>query len=74
MRKLGGFGDIMEEVVEMIHQIAGRFEARSSRIKSHEKRALSHAKMEALHITRRCRCISSNHRYNQRGICQSIKK
>jgi hypothetical protein len=48
MRKIGGFGDMLEDDVEMIHQIAGRFEARSSSIKSHEMRALSHAKMEAV--------------------------
>jgi hypothetical protein len=39
---------MLEDDVEMIHQIAGRFESRASKIKGREKQALSHAKMEAI--------------------------
>jgi hypothetical protein len=45
---IGGFGDMLEDDVEMMHQIAGRFESRASKIKGLEKQALSHAKMEAI--------------------------
>jgi hypothetical protein len=45
---IGGFGDMLEDGAEMMHQIAGRFESRASKIKGHEKQALSHAKMEAI--------------------------
>jgi hypothetical protein len=47
-RVIGGFGDILEDDVEMVHQIAGRFKSRASKIKGHEKQALLPAKMEAI--------------------------
>jgi hypothetical protein len=62
MRELGGFRDMLEDDVEMIHQIAGRFEARSSSIKSHKSMLYLMVKWKLFHIARRCRCISSNHR------------
>ncbi len=39
---------MLEDDVEMMHQISGRFESRASKIKGHEKQALSHPKMEAI--------------------------
>jgi hypothetical protein len=47
MQKFGGIGDILEDDVEKMHQIAGRFEHRTARIKNPNKRALVHAQMEA---------------------------
>jgi hypothetical protein len=47
-REIGGFGDMLEDNVEMMHQIAGRFESRASKIKRHEKQAFSHTKTEAI--------------------------
>ncbi len=47
-KEIGGFGDMLKDDVEMMHQIAGRFESRASKIKGHEKRAFSHAKMEVI--------------------------
>jgi hypothetical protein len=37
----GGFGDMLEDDVEKMQQIAGRFESRASKIKSHEKQVFS---------------------------------
>ena len=48
MRKFKGFGDLLEDDVEKIHQIAGNYEARSSRLKSASGRAVAQAKMEAM--------------------------
>jgi hypothetical protein len=45
---IGGFGDMLEDDVEMMYQIAGRIKNRASKIKGHEKQALPHAKMEAI--------------------------
>ena len=39
---------MLEDDIEIMHQISGRFESRASKIKGHEKQALSHAKMEAI--------------------------
>jgi hypothetical protein len=63
MRLFGGIGDILEDDVEMMHQVAGRFEHRTARLKSSNKRALVHAKMEAVsnnkdviqHVERSCK-------------------
>jgi len=48
MRFFGGIGDVLEDDVERMHQVAGRFEHRTANVKNPEKRALFHAKMEAL--------------------------
>jgi phage gpG-like protein len=48
MRLFGGIGDILEDDVEMMHQIAGRFEHRTARLKNPGMRALVHARMEAI--------------------------
>jgi hypothetical protein len=48
MRKFKGFGDLLEDDVEKIHQIAGNYEAWSSRLKSASGRAVAQAKMEAM--------------------------
>jgi hypothetical protein len=48
MRRFGGIGDILEDDVEKMHQIASRAEARVSRLKSANSRALAEAKIEAM--------------------------
>jgi hypothetical protein len=48
MRKFKGVGDLLEDDVEKMHQIAGNFEARSSRLKSATVRAVAQSKMEAM--------------------------
>jgi hypothetical protein len=48
MRKFKGIGDLLEDDVEKMHQIAGNFEARSSRLKGALGRAVAQAKMEAM--------------------------
>jgi hypothetical protein len=63
-KEIGGFGDMLEHDVEMMHQIAGRFESRASKIKGHEKWAFSHAKMEA----------TMNSKYVQNNIKESQLK
>jgi hypothetical protein len=50
MRLYGGIGDLLEDDVEKMHQIAGRFESRVSRIKGANSRAVAQAKMEAVSI------------------------
>jgi hypothetical protein len=34
---IGGFGDMLEDDIEIMHQISGRFESRARKIKGHEK-------------------------------------
>jgi hypothetical protein len=46
MRKFKGIGDLLEDDVEKMHQIAGNFESQSSRLKSATGRAVAQAKME----------------------------
>ena len=48
MRMFGGIGDILEDDVEKMHQIAGRSESRVARLKSATNRALAEAKIEAI--------------------------
>jgi hypothetical protein len=48
MWKFKGIGDLFEDDVEKMHQIAGNFEARSSRLKSATGRAVAQSKMEAM--------------------------
>jgi hypothetical protein len=48
MRNFKGIGDLLEDDVEKMHQIAGNYEARSSRLKSASGRAVAQAKMEAM--------------------------
>jgi hypothetical protein len=47
-RDIGGFGDMFEDDVKIMHQIVSRFESRASKIKGHDKQALFHAKMDAI--------------------------
>ena len=47
-RVIGGYANMIEDDVEMMHQIAGRFKSSASKIKGHEKQALSRIKMEAI--------------------------
>ena len=48
MQKFEGIGDLLEDDVEKMHQIAGNFEARSSRLNSATGRAVAQSKMEAM--------------------------
>ena len=48
MRMFGGIGDILEDDVEKMHQIAGQSESRVARLKSASSRALAEAKIEAI--------------------------
>jgi hypothetical protein len=48
MQKFEGIGDLLEDDVEKMHQIAGNFEARSSRLNSATGRAVAQSKMEAI--------------------------
>jgi hypothetical protein len=48
MRMFCGIGDILEDDVEKMHQIAGRSESRVARLKSAANRALAEAKIEAI--------------------------
>ncbi len=50
MRLYSGIGDLLEDDVEKMHQIAGRFESWVSRIKGANSRVVAQAKMEAVSI------------------------
>ena len=47
MEQLGGFGDLLEDDLEHLHQTSKRITDRTSRIKSKMQQALSHSKIEA---------------------------
>ena len=46
MRKSKGIGDMLEDDVEHIHQIAARIESRTSRMKNKAQQAFVHSKIE----------------------------
>jgi hypothetical protein len=48
MRECQGIGDMLEDDVEHIHQIAARIEARTSRMKDKGRQAFVHSKIEAI--------------------------
>jgi hypothetical protein len=48
MRELQGIGDMLEDDVEHIHQIAARIESRTSRMKNKTQQAFVHSKIEAI--------------------------
>jgi hypothetical protein len=52
-RLFKGIGDILEDNVEKMHQIAGNVESRASRLKSANNRALAQAK-NGSHISQQC--------------------
>ncbi len=47
MEQLGGFGDLLEDDLEHLHQTSKRISDRTSRIKSRTQQAISHSKIEA---------------------------
>jgi len=47
MERLGGFGDLLEDDLEHLHQTSKRITDWTSRIKSRTQQALSHSKIEA---------------------------
>jgi hypothetical protein len=47
MEQLGGFGDLLEDDLEHLHQMSKRITDRTSRIKSRTQQTLSHSKIEA---------------------------
>jgi len=52
MRRLQGYGDMLEDDVELAHQTGSRFDARINRLKHRDKRAISLSKMEAVSFNR----------------------
>ncbi len=48
MKELEGIGDMLEDDVEHIHQIAARIESRTSRMKNKTQQAFVHSKIEAI--------------------------
>ncbi len=55
MRRFNGIGDMLEDDVEHIHQIAAKIEARVSRMKNKNAQANVHSKMEAMQNSREIR-------------------
>jgi hypothetical protein len=60
MRRFNGIGDMLEDDVEHIHQIAAKIEARVSRMKNKSGQALVHSKMEAMQNSREIREAMDN--------------
>ncbi len=52
MKRFNGIGDMLEDDVECIHQIAAKIEAWVSRMKNKSGQAKVHLKMEALQNSR----------------------
>jgi hypothetical protein len=48
IREFPGIGDMMEDDVEHIHQLAAKIEARTSRMKDKARQAFVHSKIEAI--------------------------
>ena len=48
MRQFQGYGDILEDDVELAHQTGSRFDAQINRLKHHDRSATSLSKMEAV--------------------------
>ena len=67
MRRFNGIGDLLEDDVEKMHQIAGNFESRASRLKSANNRAFAQAKMEAMsHNNAVRKCIEQSQQQSKR--------
>ena len=68
MHKIGGFSDMLEDDIELMHHISGRFEWQVSWMKSDARKAESHAKMESkLHnrdVEQKQRQINENAKQN----------
>ena len=47
MHEIGGFSDMLEDDVKLMHQTLGRFEWHLSQLTSNTRKAESHAKMES---------------------------
>jgi hypothetical protein len=47
MKRLGGFGDLLEDDLEHLHQMSKAISDRTSRIKNKQQQAFSHSKIEA---------------------------
>ncbi len=60
MQRLNGFGDLLEDDLEHLHQISKTISDSTSCIKSKEQQALTHSKMEA--------------KFNNKDIKSSISK
>jgi hypothetical protein len=48
MKEFQGIGDMLEDDVEHIHQIAAQIESRTSRMKNKAQQAFVHSKIEAI--------------------------
>jgi hypothetical protein len=55
MKRFNGIGDMLEDDVEHMHQIAAKIEAQVSRMKNKSGQAKVHSKMEALQNIRQIR-------------------
>jgi hypothetical protein len=67
MRRFNGIGDLLEDDVEKMHQIAGNFESRASRLKSANNRSFTQAKMEAMsHNNAVRKCIEQSQQQSKR--------
>ena len=53
MRRLQGYGDMLEDDVELAHQTGSRFDARINRLKHRDKRAISLSKMGPVSVYQR---------------------
>ena len=80
MCRLEGFGEIPDDNVELMHQISGWFAAQVARMKCHDKRALSHAKMEVMSHNKKMQekieqsCQHSKWKFKNRNIGASMVK
>jgi hypothetical protein len=55
MRRFNGIGDMLEDDVEHIHQLAAKIEAQVSQMKNKSAQANVHSKMEAMQNSREIR-------------------
>ena len=69
MQRFNGIGDLLEDDVEKMHQIAGSFESRVARLKSATNRALAQAKMEAItHNNAVRKCLEQSQNQSKRKL------
>jgi hypothetical protein len=79
MKRHNGFGDMLEDDVEHMHQIAAKIEARVSRMKNKKGQANVHSKMEAMQNSREVReatdrSIALSRRFFKNKKASSLKE
>jgi hypothetical protein len=67
MQMFNGIGDLLEDDVEKMHQIAGNFQSRASRLKSATNSALHKLKWKQFHIIMQFGNASSNRSNKVKG-------